>query len=109
MDALWKLPNAASEAASANNKLRAKRASFNRLSASAGGRQRVHGQHSLATPEQQPCRRNTCNQDENVPDLTKQNFREDYLPQDQDCAEGETECRPSKWARGGSEWRYQQT
>jgi hypothetical protein len=33
--------------------------------------------HPLSTPEQQPCERNTGNKDENVPDLAKENFRQD--------------------------------
>jgi len=64
--------------------------------------------YSFAAPEKQPCKRNTGNKDENIPDLAKENFRQDDLPHDQDCAEREAECRPAKWARRGGERGYKQ-
>src|SRR5688572_14540448 len=66
------------------------------------------GPKHLSTPEQQPCKRDTGNKDENVPDLAQENLCQDDLPHDQDCSERETECRPAKRARRGSEWRYEQ-
>jgi len=51
------------------------------------------GQRPVA--EEQPRECNTGKKDENISDLTEENFRQDYLSHDQKGTEGEQQCRPA--------------